>query len=113
MSEYQEQPWRRNPMNGVPVGRRVLIKQHEQREEVVGGIVIPDMVEKWAKPIIGEVVSHGGDVSEMEQAEYPVGSHVQVGPGGSGWKYGNTTFYLTHCDQILMRYYPMEESTNE
>ena len=51
-----------------PLGKRVLIQEVKQEEVTKSGIVLPGMASK-EKPIIGEVLAVGDEVSEVKVGE--------------------------------------------
>lgn len=51
-----------------PLGKRVLIKEVKQEEVTKSGIVLPGTASK-EKPIIGEVLAVGDEVSEVKVGE--------------------------------------------
>lgn len=51
-----------------PLGERILIQEVKQEEVTKSGIVLPGTASK-EKPIIGEVLAVGNDVSEVKVGE--------------------------------------------
>lgn len=51
-----------------PLGERILIQEVKQEEVTKSGIVLPGTASK-EKPIIGEVLAVGDDVSEVKVGE--------------------------------------------
>ena len=51
-----------------PLGERILIQEVKQEEVTKSGIVLPGTASK-EKPIIGEVLAVGDDVSEVKLVE--------------------------------------------
>ncbi len=51
-----------------PLGERILIQEVKQEEVTKSGIVLPGTASK-EKPIIGEVLAVGDDVSEVKLGE--------------------------------------------
>ena len=51
-----------------PLGKRILIQEVKQEEVTKSGIVLPGTASK-EKPIIGEVLAVGDDVSEVKVGE--------------------------------------------
>lgn len=52
-------------MNIKPLGKRVLIREVQQEEVTKSGIVLPGTAAK-EKPITGEVLSVGSEVTELK-----------------------------------------------
>jgi len=82
-----------------PLNDRVLIKRLEEKEQVKGGIIIPDSAKE--KPLEGEVIAVGpGKVDENgKRVEMSVaaGNRVLVG------KYAGTEIKLEGAEHVIVR----------
>lgn len=88
----------------TPIGDRVLVKHIEEKEQVRGGIIIPDAAKE--KPQEAEVIALGTgkkDESGKTQAfEVKVGDRVLISKyGGTEVKIDNEKFTLVREDDIL------------
>lgn len=87
-----------------PLGDRILIKQTEQTEEKIGGIIIPDTAKE--KPQEGEVIAVGpGKMLDTGQRQAPnvsVGNKILYGKyAGTEVKYGGEEYLIVREDDIL------------
>ena len=86
-------------MKARPLHDRVLLKRIEEKEEVKGGIIIPDTAKE--KPMEGEVISVGpGKMMEDGQRssmDVTAGDRVLFG------KYAGTEIKLDDEEYIIMR----------
>lgn len=86
-------------MKVTPLYDRVLLKRVEAKEEVRGGIIIPDSAKE--KPLEAEIVAVGpgkrGDNGEVIALNVKVGDKVLVG------KYAGTEIKLNDVEHIIMR----------
>jgi chaperonin GroES len=87
-----------------PLHDRVVIRRLEEKEQVRGGIIIPDTAKE--KPQEGEVVAIGeGKVLEDGKRlplDVKVGDHVLFGKySGSEVKIGDEDFLIMREDEIL------------
>jgi chaperonin GroES len=87
-----------------PIGDRVLVKHIEEKEQVRGGIIIPDSAKE--KPQEAEVIALGtGKKDEKGNAvafEVKVGDKVLISKyGGTEVKIENEKFTLVREDDIL------------
>tara|TARA_R110002111_G_scaffold175093_1_gene240793 strand:- start:437 stop:733 length:297 start_codon:yes stop_codon:yes gene_type:complete len=87
-----------------PIGDRVLVQHLEEKEQVRGGIIIPDSAKE--KPQEAKVIALGTgktDESGKKSAfEVKVGDMVLLSPyGGSEVKLEGETFKLVREDDIL------------
>ena len=88
----------------TPIGDRVLVKHIEEKEQVRGGIIIPDAATE--KPQEAEVIALGTgkkDESGKTQAfEVKVGDRVLISKyGGTEVKIDDEKFTLVREDDIL------------
>ena len=88
----------------TPIGDRVLVKHLEEKEQVRGGIIIPDAAKE--KPQEAEVIALGTgkkDESGKTQAfEVKVGDRVLISKyGGTEVKIDDEKFTLVREDDIL------------
>ena len=88
----------------TPIGDRVLVKHSEDKEQVRGGIIIPDAAKE--KPQEAEVIALGTgkkDESGKTQAfEVKVGDRVLISKyGGTEVKIDDQKYTLVREDDIL------------
>lgn len=88
----------------TPIGDRVLVKHIEEKEQVRGGIIIPDAAKE--KPQEAEVIALGTgkkDESGKTQAfEVKVGDRILISKyGGTEVKIDDEKFTLVREDDIL------------
>ena len=77
-----------------PLGDRVLVKQIEEKEQIRGGIIIPDTAKE--KPLQGEVLAVGNGTKD-EEMELKKGDTVLYG------KYSGTEIELDNEKYLIMR----------
>jgi len=87
-----------------PLGDRVLVKAIEDKEQVKGGIIIPDSAKE--KPQEAEVIALGtgkkDDNGKLIPFEVKVGDKVLVSKyGGTEVKIGDEKYSLLREDDIL------------
>lgn len=86
-------------MKVTPLYDRVLLKRVETKEEVRGGIIIPDSAKE--KPLEAEIVAVGpgkrNDSGDVVALNVKVGDKVLVG------KYAGTEIKLDDVEHIIMR----------
>jgi chaperonin GroES len=86
-------------MKARPLHDRVLLRRIEEKEEVKGGIIIPDTAKE--KPMEGEVVSVGpGKMTEegkRSAMDVKAGDRVLFG------KYAGTEIKIDDEDYVIMR----------
>jgi chaperonin GroES len=85
------------------LGNRVLVKKIEEREQVKGGIIIPDAAKEVSQE--AEVVALGSgrnDEGKVLEFEVKVGDRVLVSKyGGTEVKRGDETLVVLRQDDIL------------
>ena len=90
-------------MNIRPLGDRVLVEPAEEKEQMVGGIYIPDAAKE--KPIKGKVLALGKkyDKDHKELAfDVKVGDTVLTSKyGGTEVKYDDETYKIVSSSDIL------------
>jgi chaperonin GroES len=91
-------------VNITPIGDRVLVKRLEEKEQIKGGIVIPDSAKE--KPQEAEVVALGSgkrnDKGEPIAFEVKAGDRVLISKyGGTEVSYQGEKFVLLREDDIL------------
>lgn len=91
-------------MNLRPLHDRVLVKRLEEKESVVGGIIIPDTAKE--KPQRGEVVAAGSGkllkTGKRVELDVKAGDQVLFGKyAGSEAKIGGEEFMILREDEIL------------
>ncbi len=90
--------------NVRPLGERILVKRIEEKEQVKGGIIIPDSAKE--KPQEAEVIAVGtgktlenGDKTSFEVA---VGDKILISKyGGTDIKIGDTDYLILREDDVL------------
>jgi chaperonin GroES len=87
-----------------PIGDRVLVKHLDDKEQVRGGIIIPDSAKE--KPQEAEVIALGtgkrNDDGKLQAFEVKVGDRVLVSKyGGTEVKLEDQKFTLVREDDIL------------
>ncbi|MHA1938057.1 MAG: co-chaperone GroES [Candidatus Thorarchaeota archaeon] len=87
-----------------PLGDRILVKQVEEEEEKIGGIIIPDTAKE--KPQEGEIIAVGpGKMLESGERQPPsvaVGDKILYGKYASTEiKYGGEEYLIMREDDIL------------
>ena len=91
-------------MNIKPIGDRILVEPLEEKEQVKGGIIIPDAAKE--KPLEAKVVALGTgkltDKGEKIPFEVKVGDTVLTSKyGGTEIKHDNKTYKLVGSGDIL------------
>lgn len=90
--------------NIQPLGDRVLVKQIEEKEQIKGGIIIPDAAKEKSQE--AEVIALGtGKIDENGKRaafDVKVGDRVLIAKyGGTEVKLGDEKFTLLREDDIL------------
>lgn len=93
-----------NAVKITPIGDRVLVKRLEEKEQIKGGIVIPDSAKE--KPQEAEVVALGSgknnDKGEKIAFEVKVGDRVLISKyGGTEVSYEGEKYVLLREDDLL------------
>ena len=79
-----------------PLGKRVLIKQVEQKEVTKSGIVLPGTASK-EKPITGEVLAVGKEVEDVKAGDKVIFEKYS----GTEVKDGDDSFLILDIDNVL------------
>ena len=79
-----------------PLGKRVLIQEVKQEEVTKSGIVLPGTASK-EKPITGEVLAIGNEVSEVKVGEKVIYEKYT----GTEVKDGDDSFLILDIDNVL------------
>lgn len=79
-----------------PLGKRVLIQEVKQEEVTKSGIVLPGMASK-EKPITGEILAIGNEVSEVKVGEKVIYEKYT----GTEVKDGDVEYLLIDMKNIL------------
>jgi chaperonin GroES len=86
-----------------PLGNRVLVRKIEEREQVKGGIIIPDAAKEASQE--AEVIALGSgrnDEGKVLAFEVKVGDHVLISKyGGTEVKRDKDTLVVLRQDDIL------------
>ena len=87
-----------------PLGGRILLKRVEEKEQIKGGIIIPDSAKE--KPQEAEVIAVGTgkktDDGKVIPFEVKAGDRVLISKyGGTEVKLGDETFIIVNEDDIL------------
>jgi chaperonin GroES len=90
--------------NIKPLGERILVKRIEEKEQIKGGIIIPDSAKE--KPQEAEVVAIGTgktlDNGEKSQFEVAVGDKILISKyGGTDIKVGDVDYLILREDDVL------------
>ncbi|HLP02677.1 MAG TPA: co-chaperone GroES [Opitutaceae bacterium] len=88
----------------TPLGDRLLVKRVEEKEQIKGGIIIPDSAKE--KPQEAEVVAVGtgkkDDNGKVIAFEVKAGDRVLISKyGGTEVKLGDETLLIVREDDIL------------
>ncbi|MEE8184488.1 MAG: co-chaperone GroES [Acidobacteriota bacterium] len=82
-----------------PLYDRILVKRIDQKEDVKGGIIIPDTAKE--KPMEGEVIAVGAGRLDENGKRVPMdlkaGDHILVG------KYAGTEIKIEEIEHIILR----------
>ena len=82
-----------------PIGDRILVKHIEEKEQVRGGIIIPDSAKE--KPLEAKVIAVGngkiGDDGKLRPLDVKAGDKVLIG------KYSGSEVKLDGHDHIILR----------
>jgi chaperonin GroES len=87
-----------------PIGDRVLVKHVEEKEQVRGGIIIPDAAKE--KPQEAEVIALGtgkkDDSGKVQAFEVKVGDRVLISKyGGTEVKFEDVKYTIVREEDIL------------
>ncbi len=86
-------------MKVKPLHDRILVKRIDPKEEVKGGIIIPDTAKE--KPLEGKVIGIGAgrldENGERVQMDVKVGDRILVG------KYSGTEIKIEDIEHIILR----------
>jgi len=93
-----------NNVNIQPIGDRVLVKAVEEKEQVKGGIIIPDSAKE--KPTEATVIALGAgkkdDSGKAVEFTVKVGDRVIISKyGGTQVKYQGVEYSILREDDIL------------
>ena len=86
-------------VNIKPIGDRVLVQHIEEKEQVRGGIIIPDSAKE--KPQEGKVVAVGN--GKMNEDGKRVALDVQAGDRILFGKYSGSEVNLEDTEYVIMR----------
>jgi chaperonin GroES len=90
--------------NIQPLGDRILVKQAEEKEQVKGGIIIPDSAREKSQEAIVMALGTGKRDDDGKRVEFDVnvGNRVLISKyGGTEVKYGDETYSLVRSDDLL------------
>jgi chaperonin GroES len=82
-----------------PLQDRVLVKRLEAKEQVKGGIIIPDSVKE--KPMQGEIVAIGGGKVKDDGSKQPM--DLKVGDIVLFGKYSGTEVNIEDQEYLILR----------
>ena len=87
-----------------PLGDRVLVKAVEKKDEVRGGLIIPDTAKE--KPQEGEIIAAGkgkiGDDGKLIPMDVKAGDRILYGKySGTEVKIDGQEYLIMHQDDIL------------
>ena len=91
-------------MNIRPLYDRIVVKRIEEKETIMGGIIIPDSAKE--KPQEGEVVAVGkgkrNDDGKLVALDVKVGDHILFGKySGSDIKIDGSELLIMREDEVL------------
>ncbi len=86
-------------MKMKPLGDRVLIRRIEEKEQVRGGIIIPDTAKE--KPMEGKVIAVGSGKTSKDGKKTPL--EVKVGDRVLFGKYAGNEIKLDDKDHVILR----------
>ena len=82
-----------------PLHDRVLVKRLEEKEQIKGGIIIPDSAKE--KPMEGEIVAVGAGKVKEDGSRQPL--DVKVGNRILFGKYSGTEVKINDVEYLIMR----------
>lgn len=91
-------------VNIQPLGDRVLIKQIEEKEQVKGGIIIPDAAKEKSQEATVVAVGLGRKLDDGKRASFDVkvGDRVLISKyGGTEVSHGGDKYMLLREDDIV------------
>ena len=86
-------------MKMKPLGDRVLIRRIEEKEQVRGGIIIPDTAKE--KPMEGKVIAVGSGKTAKDGSKTPL--EVKVGDRVLFGKYAGTEIKIDEQEHVILR----------
>jgi len=86
-------------MKVKPLYDRVLVKRIEEKEQVRGGIIIPDTAKE--KPMEGKVVAVGAGKVEKDGKRVPL--EVKTGDRVLFGKYAGTEIKIDDMEHVILR----------
>ena len=86
-------------MKFKPLNDRILVKRTEEKEQVKGGIIIPDSAKE--KPMEGKVIAVGAGKVEKDGGRTPM--EVKVGDKVLFGKYSGTEIKLNDVEHVILR----------
>jgi chaperonin GroES len=86
-------------MKFKPLGDRILVKRTEEKEQVKGGIIIPDSAKE--KPMEGKVIATGPGKVENDGKRLPM--EVKKGDRVLFGKYSGTEIKLDDVEHVILR----------
>ena len=91
-------------VNIQPLGDRVLVKQIEEKEQVKGGIIIPDAAKEKSQEATVVAVGLGRKLDDGKRASFDVkvGDRVLISKyGGTEVSHGGDKYMLLREDDIV------------
>jgi chaperonin GroES len=86
-------------MKFKPLSDRILVKRTEEKEQVKGGIIIPDSAKE--KPMEGKVIAVGPGKTEKDGGRTPM--DVKKGDRILFGKYSGTEIKLDDVEHVILR----------
>ena len=86
-------------MKMKPLGDRVLIRRIEEKEQVRGGIIIPDTAKE--KPMEGKVIAVGSGKTSKDGKKTPL--EVKVGDRVLFGKYSGNEIKIDDVEHVILR----------
>jgi chaperonin GroES len=90
--------------NIQPLGDRILVKQIEEKEQVKGGIIIPDAAKEKSQEATVIALGAGArnEKGERQGFDVAVGDRILISKyGGTEVKYDDQTYMLVRQDDVL------------
>jgi len=91
-------------MNIKPLGNRLLVQQIEEKEQVKGGIIIPDAAKEKSQEATVVALGTGGRDEHGHEItfEVKVGDRVLISKyGGTEVRFGDETYMLLRQDDVM------------
>lgn len=90
-----------------PLGDRILVEHIEEREQIKGGIIIPDAAKEKSQEAVVVALGTGkkDDKGNLSEFFVSVGDRVLISKyGGTEVKLGEKSYMLVRSDDILAKF---------